>query len=243
MIPIRDDNPTRTFPFVTVFLILANVAVFVYQWTLGQGAEAFIYRLGAIPWEITHFQELPQIPAEYRSGFPNMLTLLTSMFLHGGLFHLLGNMLYLWIFGDNVEAIMGRIRFFLFYILCGVAASLSHVLIAPASNVPMVGASGAISGVLGAYFLRFPRARVHVLIFLFIFIKTIRIPALFVLGFWFVLQVLNGMGSLGPSGENSVAWFAHIGGFLAGLVLVLLFEKRDRLRLYQSPRVRWFRGA
>ena len=233
MIPLKDDNPIRTFPLVTIFLILANVVVFVYQWKLGPtGAQAFVYRMGAVPWEITHFQEFTEFPVPFRSDIPNVLTLLTSIFIHGGLFHLLGNMLYLWVFGDNVETLMGPLRFLVFYLLAGVAAGLSHVVIEPNSTVPMVGASGAISAVLGAYIVRFPRARVHMLVFLFIFIRVIRIPSLIALGLWFGLQVINGLGALG-GGERGggVAWFAHIGGFVAGMILVFLFEKKDRVRM------------
>jgi len=233
MIPIKDDNPTYTFPVITILLILANIGVFIYQFLMGQGAQAFISKLGAIPWEITHFRELPGLPLEYRSEFPNILTLFTSMFLHGGLFHLLGNMLYLWIFGDNIEALVGHARFLVFYLCCGLVATLSHVISDPASTTPMVGASGAISGVLGAYFLRFPRAKVHVLFFFLFFIRVIRVSALFVLGFWFLMQVLNGFGSLGFQRGGGIAWFAHIGGFVAGMVLVFFFEKKDRVRYYR----------
>jgi len=233
MIPIKDDNPTYTFPVITILLILANIGIFIYQFLLGQEAQAFISKLGAIPWEITHFRELPGLPLEYRSEFPNILTLFTSMFLHGGPFHLLGNMLYLWIFGDNIEALVGHARFLGFYLCCGLVATLSHVISDPASTTPMVGASGAISGVLGAYFLRFPRAKVHVLIFFLFFIRVIRVSALFVLGFWLVMQVLNGFGSLGFQRGGGIAWFAHIGGFIAGMVLVFFFEKKDRVRYYR----------
>ena len=238
MIPIKDDNPTHHIPLVTICLILLNVAVFVYQSMLGAEAQAFIFRLGAIPWEIVHFREYPGLPPAYRSSLPNVLTLFSSMFVHGGLVHLLGNMLYLWIFGDNVEALMGHARFLLFYLMCGLVAALTHVIIEPGSTVPMVGASGAISGVLGAYFIRFPRARVHVLIFFFFFIRVIYVSALFVLGFWFVMQLFNGFGSLGASG-GGVAWFAHIGGFLAGLLLVFLFEKSERVRIYRRAGWWW----
>lgn len=238
MIPIKDDNPTYTFPAVTVFLILVNIAVHVYQWTLGPEAQAFIYRLGAIPWEITHFRELARLPVDFRSNVPSILTLFTSMFIHGGLLHLLGNMLYLWIFGDNVEALVGHVRFFVFYVSCGLIAALSHIIIDPNSSVPMVGASGAISGVLGAYFLRFPRTRVHVVIFFFFFIRVVRVSALFVLGLWFIMQVLSGLGSLGIGGGGGVAWFAHIGGFVTGMILIFPFEKKERVRIYR--RVGWW---
>ena len=239
MIPIKDDNPTYTFPAVTVFLILVNIAVHAYQWTLGPEAQAFIYRLGAIPWEITHFRELVRLPVDFRSNVPNILTLFTSMFIHGGLLHLLGNMLYLWIFGDNVEALVGHARFFVFYISCGLIAALCHIIIDPNSSIPMVGASGAISGVLGAYFLRFPRARVHVVIFFFFFIRVVRVSALFVLGLWFIMQVFSGLGSLGIGGTGGVAWFAHIGGFVAGIILIFPFEKKERVRIYRRAGWWW----
>lgn len=238
MIPIKDDNPTRHFPLVTILLILLNAAVFVFQWILGNDPQAFAFRLGAIPWELTHFRELTRLPAAYQSGFPGILTLFTSMFVHGGILHLLGNLLYLWIFGDNVEAIMGHVRFFLFYIACGIVATLSHVIVEPDSTVPMVGASGAISGILGAYFVRFPRARVHVLFILFFFVRIARVSALVILGFWFVMQVFNGFGTLGVDG-GGVAWFAHVGGFVAGMILVFLFEKKERVRVYRRAGWWW----
>ncbi len=230
MIPFKDDNPSRVFPFVTIFLILANVAVFVFQWMLGKGAQAFFVRYGAIPWEIAHFRELTHLDPALQTGWPSAVTLFSSMFIHGGILHLVGNMLYLWIFGDNVEGLMGPVRFFFFYIFCGLAAALTHVALEPNSTIPMVGASGAISGVLGAYLVRFPGARIHVLIFLFWFIRVVRVPALVVLGLWFILQIFNGLGSLGSQGGGGVAWFAHIGGFVAGILLLFLFEKRRRIR-------------
>jgi len=172
------------------------------------------------------------IPAELLSGedlpptipVPVWLTILTSMFLHGGLIHLLGNMLYLWIFGDNVEDAMGPIRFLLFYILCGVAAALAQIAIDPGSATPLIGASGAIAGVLAAYFMLFPYARVLTLIPIFFFLRLVSVPAVLLLGIWFFLQVISGAGSLGSGG--GVAWFAHIGGFIAGAVLVFLFRRR-----------------
>ncbi len=233
MIPIKDDNPTVTLPLMTVLLIVVNVAVFVCQWMLGPGAEAFVFRMGVIPWELTHLTELPHLPASHKSGLLNVTTPLTAMFIHGDLFHLLGNMLYLWIFGDNVEALTGHGRFLLFYLICGLAATTLHVVIDPNSTLPMVGASGAISGVLGAYLIRFPRAKVHVLVIFFFFIRIIRISALFVLGFWFLMQIWSGLGTLGISG-GGVAWFAHIGGFLTGLVLVFAFDRRERVRVVRG---------
>ncbi len=229
MIPIKDDNPTTTIPIVTIFIICINIVVFINQLLMGSSAEVFIYRFAVIPWEIIHFRDLPNLPPLYHSTIPNILTLFTSMFIHGGFLHLAGNMLYLWIFGDNVESIMGHFRFLIFYFICGLVATLCHVFIEPNSSLPLVGASGAISGVLGAYFVRFPRARVHVLIIFFFFIRIIRVSALFVLGLWFVIQVLNGFSSIGVQG-GGVAWFAHIGGFVSGLILVFFFEREERLR-------------
>ena len=226
MIPIRDENPSRSFPVITILLIAVNIAVYAYQFFLGPDAQAFVVRFGAIPWEITHFRELPGLPPESVSMIPSVLTLFSSMFLHGGLLHLLGNMLYLWIFGDNVESLVGRFSFLVFYILCGLAAALTYVVFDPNSNVPMIGASGAISGVLGAYMISFPSARIHVLVFLLFFIRIIRVPALIVLGFWFLMQLWNGFGSIGVKNAGGIAWFAHIGGFGFGILSILLIPKK-----------------
>jgi membrane associated rhomboid family serine protease len=210
-IPLRDENPTSRFPLVTVVLIAVNTVVFLAQAAAPHGLDLAALRFGAVPYAITHFRSLPETAA-----VPPLLTLLTSMFLHGSLFHLLGNMLYLWIFGNNIEDRLGPVRFGLFYVVCGVAAALTHILFEPGSRVPMIGASGAIAGVLGAYAVVFPRARVKTFIFLIFYIDVVAIPAAIVLGLWFLLQILNvGMG-------GGVAWFAHIGGFLAGIVLIRL---------------------
>ncbi len=210
-IPLRDENPTARWPFVTVLLIAANVAIFLFQVAAPRGMESAVLRFGAVPYDIVHFRSAVEAAA-----FPPLLTLLTSMFLHGSLFHLLGNMLYLWIFGNNIEDRLGPFRFVLFYLACGVAAGLTHILAQPGSRVPMIGASGAIAGVLGAYAVIFPRARVKTLVFLIFFIDVVPVPAALVLGFWFLAQVLNvGMG-------GGVAWFAHIGGFLAGILFIRL---------------------
>ena len=224
MIPIRDENRVKTFPIMVILIILTNVAVFVWHWFTGLNPEAIIFRFGAIPWEITHFREIPNLPAAHHTGYPGLITLFTSMFLHGGLLHLLGNMLYLWVFGDNVEAVTGHLRFPVFYILCGLVAAAAHIGMEPNSEIPMVGASGAISGVLGAYMVKFPKARIHLLFWFIIFIRVIRVPAVLALGLWFAFQVLSGMGKLG--GGGGVAWFAHIGGFVAGAVLVFIFQKK-----------------
>jgi membrane associated rhomboid family serine protease len=178
-----------------------------------------ITQYAVIPAELLRGEDLPPaVPV------PLWLTVLTSMFLHGGLLHLLGNMLYLWIFGDNVEDAMGPIRFLIFYIVCGAAAALAQIAVDPGSAIPFIGASGAIAGVLAAYFMLFPYARVLTLVPIFFFLRLIPIPAVFLLGFWFLLQVINGAGSLGSGG--GVAWFAHIGGFVAGAILVFVFRRR-----------------
>jgi membrane associated rhomboid family serine protease len=225
MIPLKDDIPSYSPPLVTVALIAANCLIYLFLLSTGRGYELALIKWGAIPYEITHGVELtPDLP------FFAPLSLFSSMFLHGGFFHLAGNMLYLWIFGDNVEDQLGHVKFFVFYILCGLAASLLHIMTTPNSQVPMVGASGAIAGVLGAYMIKFPRARILTLIFFGFFIRIVAIPALFVLGFWFILQLLFALPSIGST-SGGVAFFAHVGGFLAGIVLFKLFSvflrKRD----------------
>ena len=220
MIPLRDNIPSQRAPIVTVGIIIVNVLVFLNQLTLPPRAAArFVYAYGLIPLEISSGDLLVSHPV------PIYATILTSMFVHGGLFHIAGNMLYLWIFGDNVEDRMGRRRFVIFYLLSGLAAAAAQILSNPFSRVPMVGASGAISGVLGAYLLLFPHARVVTLIFFGWFIRLVEIPALVVLGFWIVVQVLNGLLTLGVQ-AGGVAWFAHIGGFVAGLVMVIPLRRR-----------------
>jgi membrane associated rhomboid family serine protease len=221
LLPLRDENPTRRFPVITVLIVALNVIIFAYQAFSPRGLDDYASRMGVVPYEITHFESL-----DAGRRLPPGLTLLAAMFLHGSLFHLLGNMLYLWIFGNNVEDYLGSVRFALFYLVCGLAAAFTQVLFSPNSRVPMIGASGAIAGVLGAYFILFPRARVMTFVFLFIYIRVVPIPAAFILGFWFLAQVLNiGLG-------GGVAWFAHIGGFLTGIALVLAYR---RLR----PRPAW----
>jgi len=223
-LPLKDDNPTNTFPFVTVGLIVANCFVFYHQLTLNLPAsQRFIFQWGAIPYQIVHGEIL------YGPGlFPPVLTLFSAMFLHGGFLHLIGNMLYLWIFGNNIEDTLGHFRFMIFYLLAGLGAGLAQVFSDPQSTVPMIGASGAVAGVLGAYLLLFPRARILTLMFIFIFIRMIRIPALIVLGFWFLVQLL----SVTSGFETGVAFFAHIGGFVAGLILVKVFQPQKVRRRY-----------
>jgi membrane associated rhomboid family serine protease len=216
MIPLRDENPTRRPAVVTVALIVANCTVFLFQVTRPPDAQQWIaYNFGAIPLLLVRDAFLlPQPPGHW-------LTLFSSMFLHGGLFHLAGNMLYLWIFGNNVEDHLGHVKFLMFYLLCGVAAALTHTLAEIQSTVPMIGASGAISGILGAYLLLYPRARVVTMIWFFFFLRFIRVPAFIVLGLWFLMQLPGALG-----GRDGIAWFAHIGGFVFGLLIVLLFGGR-----------------
>lgn len=217
-IPLKDENPTSRIPVVTILFIAVNVLVFFYQMFSPEGLQFFVYKLGAIPYEITHFTTLKGIP---RLAPP--LTLFTSMFLHGSLLHLLGNMLYLWIFGNNIEDYLGSFRFILFYLISGLGASLVHILFHINSKVPMIGASGAIAGILGAYLILYPRARVLSLVFIWI----VPVPAALILMIWFLGQVMNiGIG-------GGVAWFAHIGGFLIGLALIKRFaEKRPRVWIH-----------
>jgi membrane associated rhomboid family serine protease len=233
MIPLRDDNPTHGPPVVTVSFIALCSLVFLYQASLpSQAGELFVYRFGAIPATVMGHAALPP---EIHGASP-FISLLTSMFLHGGWMHLIGNMLYLWIFGDNVEDVMGHARFAGFYVICGIIAVYSHAVIDPASTVPMVGASGAISGVLGAYLMLFPRAQVLVLIPLGFFTRLMYVPAGVALGIWFLLQILSGGMSLGREG-GGIAFFAHIGGFLAGMALIGVFKRQD-VKLFAPARHR-----
>lgn len=219
-LPIRDDNPHTITPFVNYGLIAACVAVFLWQTSLGPGGEAAVMVFGLIPGHLFGTVAAdPRLPA-----IAPMLTIFTSMFLHGGWLHLGGNMLYLWIFGDNIEASLGHSRYLLFYLLCGLAAALAQSIAAPMSGVPMVGASGAIAGVLGGYLVLHPRANIKVFVFLFIIITTINVPAFIVLGFWFAGQLMSSAAA--DPNTPGVAFMAHIGGFIAGAVLVFFFKKR-----------------
>ena len=217
MIPLYDENPTRTFPIVTVLLIVVNVVVFFYELILPspEALEGFVGMAAVVPYDVTHNLNLPVA-----------LTLLTSLFLHGGWFHLLGNMLYLWIFGNNVEDAMGHLGFTIFYLLCGLGASGAQIAVNIISRVPNIGASGAIAGILGAYLILYPHARVVTLVTLGYFVRLVRVPAIIVLGLWIVVQFLSGVASLGMPEVGGVAWFAHLGGFLTGLLLVRLFARR-----------------
>jgi len=238
MFPYKDENPTVLTPVVTVGIIALNVLT----WVLVQGLGApgplaqSVCQLGLTPGEL-----LGTVPAGVRvplgdefgcviGAHPHYATVLTSMFMHGGWLHLLGNMWFLWIFGNNIEDAMGHVRFVVFYLLCGAVAAATQVVVQPHSPVPMVGASGAISGVLGAYLLLYPRVRVHTLVFLGLFVTTITLPAYLMLGYWILLQVLGGLPALAGADTGGVAVFAHIGGFAAGMLLVGVFVRSENLR-------------
>jgi membrane associated rhomboid family serine protease len=228
--PLKDDNPSRSTPIVTIGLIILNALVFAYQFSLWGGGpdgerafQLFINEFGLVPCRLTG-----ACRGAMDLGPSPILTIFSSMFMHGGLFHIAGNMLYLWIFGNNIEDVLGHGRYLIFYLASGVAAALAQTAIGPTSPVPMVGASGAVSGVLGAYLVLFPHAHVTTLIILGFFFRLVRIPAVIVLGFWIVVQVLNGLGSFGASG--GVAFFAHIGGFVAGMGLQFVLRPRPGTR-------------
>jgi len=230
MIPLRDDNPSNSTPFVTYAFIALCVLVFLWQFSLGDGGgQRAIYSLGVIPAVLLGNAHLPPELAVV----PPTATVLTSMFMHGGWMHLIGNMLYLWIFGDNVEDSMGHVRYLVFYLLCGVAAVMAQALPAPNSEIPMVGASGAISGVLGAYVLLHPHAKVLVAVPLGFILQMVRLPAGLVLALWFGLQLFSNLMSQG--GGGGVAFRAHIGGFVAGMLLVGIFKRRN-VRLFAPAR-------
>jgi len=228
MIPIRDENPTRRVPFVNYMLIVINILVFFWQVSLGPASELVLYRMALIPLDVTIGFDLNDL----RSIF-------TSMFMHAGLVHLLGNMLYLWIFGDNVEDALGHARYLFFYLAGGVAASLTHVFLYPLSQVPTVGASGAIAATLGAYLLLFPHRRVVTLIPFGFFIHIARLPAVIVLGMWFLLEFVQGTLALGMAQLGGVAFWAHIGGFVFGMLVGPRLRLRERPVIYWGKWSRW----
>jgi membrane associated rhomboid family serine protease len=216
MIPLRDTQPSYSTPFVTVGIIAINVLAFLYQVSLDP------YTLN---WFIGRYAIVPD-----RLQYVDMVT---SMFLHGGWLHLIGNMWFLWIYGDNVEDVLGHFKYLIFYVLCGVAAALLHVILNPYSRVPTLGASGAIAGVMGAYMIKFPHSRIITLVPIVIFFTTMEIPAILILAYWFIIQIFSGVGSIGYSNVSSgggVAWFAHVGGFVAGMVLIAVLGTRERFR-------------
>lgn len=215
MIPLRSSEPHYTRPSATLLIILVNVVAFVYELSLpSYSLNRFIALHGIVPDHL------------------NLSSIITSMFIHGGFLHILGNMWFLWVFGRGVEDLLGHGKFLFFYLACGVVAALAHVLVNFNSTVPTVGASGAIAGVMGAYLVKFPRARIVTLVVIIFFLTTVDIPAAFLLLYWFAIQFFNGVGSVGYSQASSgdVAWFAHVGGFIAGIVLILLMPTRQRAR-------------
>ena len=216
MIPFKDDNPTTIFPIVTIGLIAVNTIIFILQIFYPSDPRQIVFAYGAIPNYLLTFKAVQPIhPA---------LTVFTSMFMHGGFFHLAGNMLYLWIFGNNIEDKLGHVRFIIFYILSGIVAAYSHAITEPSSMLPMIGASGAVSGILGAYLLLFPHAKVYTLIFFGFFMRVVQLPAIFVIGFWIIIQFINGILSKGLANHGGVAWFAHIGGFVFGILMIKIFS-------------------
>lgn len=223
MIPLKDDIPTRTFPFVTILLIAVNAILFFYQRSLDvRSLSNLIYRFGCTPYEITH-----GVDVQVSSGFPVHFTLVSSMFLHGSWLHMIGNMLFLYIFGDNVEDWLGHGLFLLFYLGCGIAANVAHSLVSFNSTVPAIGASGAVAGIMGAYLILYPRARVLTLVILLFFIRFVMLPAYIFLGFWIFIQILSSL--LGLAGSTNIAFFAHIGGFFVGLLIIRKLKMRRTL--------------
>jgi membrane associated rhomboid family serine protease len=252
VIPYKDENPAELTPLVTVGIIGVNVLA----WVLVQGAggndaalAASVCQLGLIPGEL--LRTVPPGTAVpigaglhcVLSAAPHWSTVLTSMFMHGGWIHLLGNMWFLWIFGNNIEDAMGHARFAVFYLVCGVIAALTQVLVDPHSAVPMVGASGAISGVMGAYVLLFPRVRVHTLVWLGFFVTTVTLPAYLMLGYWFAYQLLLGTVGVLAQVEGGTAFWAHIGGFLAGMALIKLFATQEYLERHRAGALILQRGV
>lgn len=221
MIPLKDENPKKNLPFINFAFIVANIAIFIYQPASEELMRKFFSTYGLIPNNLTHIvnNDISHILSVIQS-------LLSSLFIHADFLHLAGNMLFLWVFGDNIEYAIGHFNYIIFYILCGIAATLVQVLIDSNSLLPIIGASGAISGVLGAYIIKFPKNKVTTLFIIIIFIKIVRIRAVYLLGIWFAYQLFQGYFSLGQDSMGGVAWFAHIGGFISGIILVNIFKKR-----------------
>ncbi len=233
MLPIRDRNPSGTFPFVTIGIIFINVSIFLYELSLGSDLSVFLHQYGIVPIKVAQY---------YRSSdltlIDTFFPFLSSSFLHAGFIHLIGNMWFLWIFGDNIEDKLGHIKYLCFYILCGAIASSVHVFFNSQSEIPCVGASGAIAAVLGAYMVTFPRARVTTVVPIFFFLQIIELPAVVVLGFWILIQFFSGAASLTAStSDGGVAWWAHIGGFVSGIILFytirILFVRKSMRRRYR----------
>jgi len=228
MIPLRDSNPSGTVPFVTITLIVINSVVWLYEVSLGPGVETLVYHYGLTPIKFV-------MPYKFAGGFfsNTLVPLVSSIFMHAGWMHVIGNMWFLWIFGDNVEDRLGHFKYLAFYLLCGIGASLIHVAFHPASQIPTIGASGAISGVLGAYLVSYPHARVHTLLIIFVIIRFVEIPAYLFLALWFGFQFVSGAAELGSRADTGgVAYWAHMGGFVVGIILLLLMPKNPQ---YKTP--------
>ncbi|MDD3315636.1 MAG: rhomboid family intramembrane serine protease [Syntrophaceticus sp.] len=220
MIPLRDNTYSHSFPFVNVIIIVLNVLIFLYQQSMPQDLLVlFFYNFGVTPAQVIN--QVIAGESLLITGFP----FISCIFLHGGWLHLLGNMLYLWIFGDNVEDRIGHLRYLLFYLLIGIISSIAHIISVPESQVPIIGASGAIAGIMGAYFLAFPKAKILTLVPVFFFITFIQVPAIIFLPIWFAIQIINGLSTAGM-GADAVAWWAHIGGFISGVILMPFFARR-----------------
>ena len=226
MIPLRDSNPSGTVPVVTIILIILNTIIWLYEVALGEQVSRFVMENGLIPLRFMMSYKL-EGGLLANADFP----LFSSMFMHGGWLHVVGNMWFLWIFGDNVEDRLGHIKYLAFYLLCGIGASLAHVMFNTTSQIPTVGASGAISGVLGAYLICYPHARVHTLIIIFYFIRFLEVPAFVFLIIWFIFQLISGTAQLGAAGDTAgVAYWSHMGGFVIGIALIWIFGKRYQFR-------------
>ena len=257
MIPIKDENPTHSAPVVTIILLAINIVVFLTEPLFQSGREGQIAEIkyfacrAAIPYEVTHGERIAdELTGDVFSPDPEAsifaqaerafcpqknvwLSILVSMFLHGSILHIAGNMLFLWVFGNNVEDRLGKTKFVAFYLLSGIAATYAQSYVFPSSATPLVGASGAIAGILGAYLLMFPRARIRSLVILVVFITMIELPAMVVIGLWFVMQLVSGVGSV--AADTGVAYMAHVGGFLAGMLLLLVFRPRPERRRAALP--------
>jgi membrane associated rhomboid family serine protease len=224
MFPLYSDRPLSAYPFVTLMLISTNIAVFIYQLTGSGSFDHSVMRFGMIPYNLFN---------DYQGGvIPAQATILTSMFLHGGIFHLLSNMLYLWVFGRDVEDDLGHLRYLLFYLAAGIISATAFAFAFPSGKIPLVGASGAIAGVLGIYFLRYPLSRIYTVFLFIIFIRIIPIPAFIFLGFWFVIQMINSMGSAMDTAPGGIAWIAHVAGFTTGLVFII-WDLRRRFHAHR----------
>jgi membrane associated rhomboid family serine protease len=237
MFPIRDDQPRFSTPYVTYFIIALNVLVFLFELSISaqgpRALDALVFQFGVVP---QHFEQA-LAGSPYFTVPGTFLTILTSMFLHAGFLHIIGNMWFLWIFGDNIEDYLGHFLYLIFYLLCGVVASLTHILLNPGSTLPSVGASGAIAGVMGAYILLYPKARVLTLVVLIVFFTFWWIPAWVFLGYWFLIQFLLANATTVSSAHQTsggIAFWAHVGGFVAGLILIKVFPQRRRINRYGS---------